>query len=134
MKKTKRWREVNSRYIIYELKGVFFTSTHVFKLVSSPRRVQMCRGKSYVAAKRRTCRLRLKKEGLAGREPTTCGFERQRLTPTPRRPGVSCISYYCREEPIYNRSEWGRGKALALKTIGLGFAPRQRFLFFHTST
>ena len=46
----------------------------------------MCRGKSYVAAKRRTRRLRLKKEGLAGREPTTYGFGRQRLTTTPLRP------------------------------------------------
>ena len=29
-----------------------------------------------------------------------------------------------------NRSEWGRGKARAFKTIGRGFAPRQPFLFF----
>ena len=44
------------RYIIYEL-----NFPHVYRLVSSPRRVQMCRGKSYVPAKRRTHRLRLKK-------------------------------------------------------------------------
>ena len=55
------------RYIIYELKGVFFTCIQI-GLVAP---VQMCRGKSYVVAKRRTRRLRLKKEGLAGREHTT---------------------------------------------------------------
>ena len=39
-----------------------------------------------------------KDKALAGREPTNYSFESQRPTPTPRRPGVSCISYYCREE------------------------------------
>ena len=110
-----------------------------------PRRVQMCKGKSYVAAKRRTCHLRLKKEGLAGRDPTTCGFERQCLTPTPLRPVDTYTSYYRREETIYNRSGWCTGrslefkttgqsgvgdKALAFKPTGRGFAPRQRFVFF----
>ena len=50
----------------------------------------------------------MKKKTLSRREPTTYGFERQRPTPTPCRPGVSCIrcrrgvsiyqSYYRREE------------------------------------
>ena len=31
---------------------------------------------------------------------------------------------------VNRRSEWCRGKALAFKTIGRGFAPRQPFLFF----
>ena len=39
-------------------------------------------------------------------------------------------SYHHREEIKYNRSEWCSGKALAFKTIGRGFAPRQRFVFF----
>ena len=30
-------------------------------------------------------------KAMAGREPTTYGFERQRLTPTPLRPVVFCI-------------------------------------------
>ena len=29
-----------------------------------------------------------KEKSLVGREPTTCGFERQRLSPTPCRPAV----------------------------------------------
>ena len=39
-------------------------------------------------------------------------------------------SYHHREVIKYIRSEWCRGRALALKTIGRGFAPRQRFVFF----
>ena len=35
-----------------------------------------------------------------------------------------------REEIKYNRSEWCSGRAQAFKTIGHGFAPRQRFVFF----
>ena len=35
---------------------------------------------------------------------------------------IDNISYYRREEPIYNRSEWRRGKSLELKTRGRGFA------------
>ena len=35
-----------------------------------------------------------------------------------------------REEIKYNRSEWCSGRALAFKTIGRGFAPRTRFVFF----
>ena len=81
-------------------------------------------------SERATCE---KEKALAVRKLTTFGFESQRPTPTPRRPGVSCISYYRREEPIYNRSEWCRGKALAFKTRGRGFAPRQRFVFFTCS-
>ena len=46
-------------------------------------------------SERATCE---KDKALAGREPRTYGFESQRPTPTPRRPGVSCISYYRREE------------------------------------
>ena len=42
-------------------------------------------------------------------------------------------SYYRREEIKYNRSEWCSGRALAFKTIGCGFAPRQRFVFFTRS-
>ena len=42
-------------------------------------------------------------------------------------------SYYGREETKYSRSEWGRGRALTFKTIGRGFAPRQRFVFFTRS-
>ena len=34
-----------------------------------------------------------KEKGLAGVEPRTCGFERQRLTPTPCRPAVSSLVY-----------------------------------------
>ena len=40
-------------------------------------------------------------------------------------------SYYGREETKYNRSEWCSGRALAFKTIGRGFVPRQRFAFSH---
>ena len=39
-------------------------------------------------------------------------------------------SYHHREEIKYNRSEWCSGRAQAFKTIGHGFAPRQRFVFF----
>ena len=39
-------------------------------------------------------------------------------------------SYYGREETKCNRSERCNGRALAFKTIGRGFAPRQRFVFF----
>ena len=39
-------------------------------------------------------------------------------------------SYYGREETKENRSEWCGGRALAFKTIGRGFAPRQHFGFF----
>ena len=39
-------------------------------------------------------------------------------------------SYHHREEIKYNRSEWCSGRAQAFKTIGRGFAPRQRFVFF----
>ena len=39
-------------------------------------------------------------------------------------------SYHHREEIKYNRSEWCSGRAMAFKTIGRGFAPRQSFLFF----
>ena len=49
---------------------------------------------------------------------------------SPLRRVVSCISYYGREERKYNRSEWCSGRALAFKTIGRGFAPRQCFVFF----
>ena len=31
----------------------------------------------------------------------------------------------------YNRSEWGRGKAMSFKTIGRGFVPRQSLSFSH---
>ena len=48
-----------------------------------------------------------KEKGLARREPTTYGFERQRPTSTPLRP-----------------------VAQAFKTIGRGFTPRQPFVFF----
>ena len=34
-----------------------------------------------------------KEKGLAGFELRTCGFERQRLTPTPCRPAVSSLLY-----------------------------------------
>ena len=39
-------------------------------------------------------------------------------------------SYYGREEVNNSRSEWRSGKALAFKTTGRGFTPRQAFLFF----
>ena len=39
-------------------------------------------------------------------------------------------SYYRREETKYNRSGWCIGRALAFKTIGRGFTPRTRFVFF----
>ena len=40
-------------------------------------------------------------------------------------------SYYGREEIKENRSEWCGGRALASKTIGRGFAPRQSLSFSH---
>ena len=58
---------------------------HIYRRFASRQRIVL------FAAKRRKRRLRLKKEGLAGREPTTYGFERQRLTPTPLRPALSCL-------------------------------------------
>ena len=70
-----------------------------------------------------------KREELAGREPTIYGFKRQRLTPTPLRPVDTYTLYYRREETKYNRSGC-TGRALAFKTIGRGFAPRTRFVFF----
>ena len=40
---------------------------------------------------------------------------------------IDNISYYHREEPIYNRSEWRRGKSVEFKTRDSGFAsPQQR--------
>ena len=52
------------------------------------------------------------------------------LSPRIRRRRVSNYkSYHRREEIKYNRSEWCRGKALAFKSIGRGFAPRQHVFF-----
>ena len=70
-----------------------------------------------------------KEKGLAGREPTTYGFEGQRLSPTPLRPVGTYTLYYRREETKYIRSAWCSGRALAFKTIGRGFAPRQSLSF-----
>ena len=68
---------------------------------------------------------------ISGLPPASAlSFSHVDVGPTPLRPDVSCISYYRREETTYNRLEWCRGKALAFKTIGRGFAPRQPFLFF----
>ena len=56
-------------------------------------RSEWCRGNHISAvclqpAPTSTCE---KEKGLAGCEPTTYGFERQRLTPTTRRPVGACI-------------------------------------------
>ena len=37
---------------------------------------------------------------------------------------------FCGKGTRNNRSEWRRGKVLAFKTIGRGFAPRTCFVFF----
>ena len=51
---------------------------------------------------------------IGGLPPASAlSFSHVDVGPTPPRPDVSCISYYRREETIYNRSEWCRGKALA---------------------
>ena len=34
------------------------------------------------------------------------------------------------DKSYHHREEWCSGRALAFKTIGPGFAPRQRFVFF----
>ena len=61
-----------------------------------------------------------KEKGLAGVEPLIYAFNFKRLTQF-----INDIS-----QRRTNRSEWGRCKALAFKTIGRGFAPRQRFFYF----
>ena len=60
-----------------------------------------------------------KEKGLAGVELLISAFNFKRLTQF-----INDIS-----QRRTNRSEWGRGKALAFKTIGRGFTPRNRFLF-----
>ena len=49
-----------------------------------------------------------------------------------RHSNLQCLVQFInhREEIKYNSSEWCSGRALAFKTIGRGFAPRQRFVFF----
>ena len=71
----------------------------------------------------------MKKTNLGGARTHDLWFERQRLTPTPVRPVDTYTLYYRREETKNNRSEWCSGRALAFKTIGRGFAPRQPVFF-----
>ena len=77
-----------------------------------------------------------KDKAVVGREPTTYGFERQRLTTTPLRPVV----FYKIERRHLCLRPTGRSgvdvSSLNLKhemvglSIGLGFPPRPHFVFF----
>ena len=130
MKKTKRLRGANPRpvvlnasaltptplrpvgpslrYIIYKLKRVAYVD--VWKKKS-------CRGANPRTMVLNACALPIHHSDLLF------------LVPFPRHMTYD-KSYHHREEIKYNRSEWCSGRALAFKTIGRGFAPRQRFVFF----
>ena len=83
-----------------------------------------------------------KEKTLAGREPTTCGFERQRLSPTPCRPAVFCSIHINHIIAERRHNTTGRVGVLVgrwrskQKVVGLRlllicasytFAPRTRF-------
>ena len=70
LKKTKRWRDSNHLSLPSNSSALPLRHSDLQFLVSSPRQMiyklkrvadHMCRGKSYTAAKSRTCRLRVKK-------------------------------------------------------------------------